>query len=58
MTENLAPGDFVHNPAAPEWGMGRVQSVVGQRVTVNFEQCGKVVVDLTHVRLEPGTPEA
>lgn len=55
--ENLIPGDIVHNPAAPEWGLGRVQSVVGPRVTVNFEHCGKVVIDLTHVRLDPAAPD-
>lgn len=52
MTENLAPGDFVRNPASPEWGIGRVQSVVGNRVTVNFSELGKVVIDLAHVELE------
>lgn len=56
MTENLSPGDFVRNPAAPEWGIGRVQSVVGHRVTVNFEERGKVVIDRQHVALEPAAP--
>lgn len=56
MTENLSPGDFVRNPAAPDWGIGRVQSVVGTKVTVNFEHLGKVVIDLTHVKLEPAAP--
>jgi len=57
MTEKLAPGDFVRNPAAPDWGIGRIQSVVGGRVTVNFEQLGKVVIDLAHVSLVPTQPE-
>lgn len=52
MTENLSPGDIVRNPEAPEWGQGRVQSVVGNRVTVNFEECGRVVIDRAHVTLE------
>jgi hypothetical protein len=33
----LTPGMFVRNPAAPDWGVGQVQSVIGGRVTVNFE---------------------
>jgi hypothetical protein len=57
MTENLAPGDFVRNPAAPEWGLGRIQSVVGRRVTVNFEHLGKVVVELDRVTLAPADPD-
>ncbi|GBD44914.1 hypothetical protein HRbin40_02406 [bacterium HR40] len=48
----LVPGAFVRLPAAPEWGKGQVQSVDGSRVTVNFEERGKVTVDLRHARLE------
>ena len=57
MTENLSPGDFVHNPAEPDWGIGRIQSVVGPKVTVNFEHLGKVVIDLRHVTLAPAMPD-
>jgi hypothetical protein len=32
--------------------LGQVQSVVGWRVTVNFENAGKVVIDSTHVSLQ------
>ena len=56
MTEGLAPGDWVRNPQAPEWGLGQVQSVIGERVTANFENAGKrlinaAVVSLTRVEL-------
>ena len=55
MVEGLAPGDWVRNPLAPEWGLGQVQSVIGDRVTANFENAGKrlinaAVVDLTRVK--------
>nr|WP_298683846.1 DUF3553 domain-containing protein [uncultured Dongia sp.] len=50
----LAPGGFVRNPNQPEWGLGRIQTVVGERVTVNFEHLGKVVLDLKTVTLIAG----
>ncbi|SDF55838.1 Protein of unknown function [Limimonas halophila] len=53
MTDHLAPGMLVRNPDAPEWGVGQIQSVIGNRVTVNFEHDGKHLVDVTHARLQP-----
>jgi hypothetical protein len=47
----LGPGVVVRHPDRPEWGLGRVQSAVGHRVTVNFEDAGKVTIDLRHVTL-------
>lgn len=47
----LAPGDLVRNPAEPGWGVGQVQSVVGDRVTVNFEDAGKLLINTAVVRL-------
>lgn len=49
----LVPGMRVRNPARPEWGEGQVQSVVGARVTVNFEHAGKLLVNVAVVPLEP-----
>jgi hypothetical protein len=51
MTE-LVPGALVRNPAQPDWGLGQVQSAVGQRVTVNFENMGKMAINLGAVTLE------
>jgi len=53
----LAPGGFVRNPNHPEWGLGRIQTVLGDRVTVNFEHLGKVVLDLKTVTLVAGDPD-
>ena len=43
-TSLFSPGQWVRLTGAPEWGLGQVQSVVGVRVTVNFENAGKRVV--------------
>lgn len=48
----LEPGVLVRHPARAEWGVGQVQSVDGARVTVNFEEAGKQVIDAREVRLE------
>ncbi len=48
---DLVPGAFVRHPDAPEWGVGQVQSCVGTRVTVNFEECGKVLIDTSIIGL-------
>ncbi|HVZ02018.1 MAG TPA: DUF3553 domain-containing protein [Dongiaceae bacterium] len=52
----LAPGSFVRHPHRPDWGLGQVQSVVGKRVTVNFEGAGKVVIISDRIALEPDDP--
>ncbi len=47
----LEPGQWVRHPTEPDWGVGQVQSVVGSRVTVNFEDRGKVLVNTRVVGL-------
>ena len=47
------PGMMVRHPERPDWGLGQVQSAIGRRVTVNFEEAGKVVIDLGAVELVP-----
>ena len=53
MTGILEPGMMVRHPQQPDWGLGQVQSAIGNRVTVNFEHAGKVVIDLRQVDLLP-----
>lgn len=48
----MEPGVLVRHPGQPDWGIGQVQSVDDARVTVNFEEAGKQVIDARHVRLE------
>ena len=47
----FVPGSFVRNPDEPDWGPGQVQSVVGHRVTVNFEERGKLLINTAVVTL-------
>ena len=51
MTQGLLPGDFVRHPDQPDWGIGQVQSMIGQRATVNFENAGKVTVNTAVISL-------
>ena len=46
------PGDRVKNPKAPEWGIGQVQSIIKGKVTVNFENVGKKVINAKNIELE------
>ena len=52
----LEPGQYVRHPGCPEWGLGQIQSVLGPRVTVNFEHAGKVLINAEVVGLEPAYP--
>lgn len=49
----LEPGMYVEHPDRPEWGRGQVQSAIGDRVTVNFEEAGKQVIRASLVVLRP-----
>ncbi|WP_112322741.1 DUF3553 domain-containing protein [Oceanibium sediminis] len=53
MTEFLEPGSLVRHPTRPDWGLGQVQSVIKDRITVNFEHAGKVVINGSEVVLTP-----
>ncbi len=57
MASNLVPGEFVRHPTRPDWGTGQIQSVIGGRVTVNFENVGKRLVIATEVELEVIGPD-
>lgn len=52
-TAFLEPGMLVRHPDEPDWGIGQVQSNVGGKVTVNFPDEGKVVIDGTRIALVP-----
>ena len=51
MDHVLVPGAWVRLVEAPEWGVGQVQSVIGNRVTVNFEHAGKQLVNTASATL-------
>ena len=52
MLIDFEPGDYVTNPLKKEWGVGQVQSIIGNKVTVNFENFGKKVINIENVKLE------
>ena len=52
MLIDFEPGDYVTNPANKDWGIGQVQSIIANKVTVNFENCGKRVINVENVVLE------
>jgi len=47
----LTPGDRVRHPDALDWGIGQVQSVDGDRVTINFEHAGKQLILINIITL-------
>ena len=46
------PGDFVINLNNKDWGIGQVQSIVKNKITVNFENVGKKVINNKEITLE------
>ena len=52
MILNFEPGDKVINPANKNWGIGQVQSIIKEKVTVNFENAGKKVINSKYIELE------
>lgn len=51
MNSLLEPGMLVRHPERPDWGVGQVQSNIAGRITVNFPDAGKVVIDGSRVEL-------
>jgi hypothetical protein len=51
-SDRLLPGMRVRHPLEPGWGLGQVQSVIGERITVNFEHAGKRLINGAVVTLE------
>ena len=35
-----------------DWGVGQIQSIIGNKVTVNFVNFGKRVINVEYVKLE------
>ena len=52
MIVDFEVGDFVRHAGRPDWGDGQVQSIIGQVVTVTFEEFGKQVIHSEHITLE------
>ena len=52
MILNYEPGDKVTNPDNKDWGIGQVQSIINNKVTINFENVGKKVINANIIKLE------
>ena len=46
------PGDYVINPKKKYWGIGQIQSIIKNKVTANFENAGKKVINIQEVSLK------
>lgn len=53
----ILPGALVRHPTQPDWGLGQVQSVIGMRITVNFEHAGKRLINGEEIDLVVVEPE-
>lgn len=49
---HIEPGQRVRHPQQPGWGIGQVQSAVDDRITVNFPNAGKILINARVVALE------
>ena len=49
---DYVPGDFVANPNNKDWGIGQIQSIINNKIKVNFENAGKKVINSNKITLE------
>ena len=52
MNDLIIPGIYVNHPKKKDWGIGQVQSKIGDIITVNFENVGKKTINLSEINLE------
>ncbi len=52
MILDFEPGDKVFNPLNKEWGVGQIQSIIKEKITVNFENVGKKVINANIIDLK------
>ena len=52
MILDFEPCDKVSNPADTGWGIGQVQSIINDKVTVNFQNVGKKVINAENIELK------
>ena len=57
MVHEFCVGDFVWHPDKADWGQGQVQSIIGNRITVNFEHMGKTIILADQISLTPVADE-
>ena len=52
MLIDFEPGDYVKNPDKKEWGIGQVQSIIKDKITINFQNVGKKVIQKENIDLK------
>ena len=52
MNFDFEPGDYVISPKNKNWGIGQIQSIINNKITVNFENKGKQVINSFEITLE------
>jgi len=52
MILDFEPGDRVVNPSKKNWGIGQIQSIIHEKITVNFENVGKKAINSNNIKLE------
>ena len=52
MILDYEPCDKVTNPNNKDWGIGQIQSIIKEKVTVNFENVGKKVINANNIELK------
>lgn len=57
MSAFMEVGALVRARERPDWGVGQIQSIIAGRITVNFENEGKVVLMSDDAGLELVAPD-
>ena len=52
MILEFEPGDIVINPSNKDWGIGQIQSIINNKITVNFQNVGKKLINSENIELE------
>ena len=52
MNDLIIPGIYVNHPKKKDWGLGQVQSKIGDTITVNFENAGKKTINGMRIELK------
>tara|TARA_X000000368_G_scaffold368919_1_gene317174 strand:- start:1398 stop:1574 length:177 start_codon:yes stop_codon:yes gene_type:complete len=52
MIFDFEPGDKVLNPKNKDWGIGQIQSIINDKITINFQNVGKKVIIAKNIELE------
>ena len=52
MIYDFEPGDKVFSPKNKNWGIGQVQSIIKDKITINFQNVGKKVIKKENIELK------